>query len=357
MKLHLWLMVNIRSKKEDGRTFQKMNKSKPKISVIMPVYNAEKFIAGSIDHLHHQTAVGKFETIIIDDGSTDRSVEIAKKKIDENNMKDYVKLVQNGINAGASAARQKGLELAKGDFILFIDADDWMDDTMLECLLNLADAESADIAICNVALEGKRRTVRQEEAVVKGKAACEKCLGISTISGYPYNKLIRHSLISDHKIRWNEKLVYCEDKNFILKCLYHAKHIAYTDQTLYHYNIINTGSVSHRTFCTDTADNLILAVNDIENFLMKKADYYKYANAMHMYKLYIKANILYGLPVNEGIKYRNIFSESSLSYLWKNSSVRFYMKIIFLLYEIHMPVLTTIIKKARNLYVNCRINS
>ena len=101
----------------------------PAISIIVPVYNAEKYLRRCIDSILSQSFTD-FELILIDDGSTDLSPQICDEYASRDNR---IKLIYKK-NAGVSAARNDGLDIAQGEFITFVDSDDWVDERYLECL-------------------------------------------------------------------------------------------------------------------------------------------------------------------------------------------------------------------------------
>ena len=117
---------------------------KPYISVVMPVYNVEKYIADCLFSLINQT-LEEIEFILVDDGSLDNSLEIINlfAKYDSR-----IKIIKQE-NAGPSKARNTGLKEAKGQYISFIDSDDWVDEDFLEKLYNSAKNNNADISICH----------------------------------------------------------------------------------------------------------------------------------------------------------------------------------------------------------------
>ena len=115
-----------------------------KVSVILPVYNAATTITRMLDSLRDQTLVD-FEVLMIDDGSTDNSGAI----LDEYAQKDNRFRVVHKKNEGVSAARQTGVELAQGEYVIHADSDDWVDQTMLEELYAKAENDDADVVICD----------------------------------------------------------------------------------------------------------------------------------------------------------------------------------------------------------------
>ena len=117
---------------------------KQKISVIIPVYNVEKYIHECIDSIIRQT-YKNIEIICIDDGSSDKSYDILKEYASKDNR--FILLQQE--NKGAGTARNKGLEIATGDFISFLDADDFFEHDLLELALNKLQESESDFVIYN----------------------------------------------------------------------------------------------------------------------------------------------------------------------------------------------------------------
>ena len=117
----------------------------PLLSIIVPVYNVEQFLQKCIDSILAQTMTD-FELILINDGSPDRCGEIC----DEYAVKDSRIIVIHQQNQGVSAARNAGLNVAKGEYIGFVDPDDWIDKNMYKEMINAAQQENADVVVCGV---------------------------------------------------------------------------------------------------------------------------------------------------------------------------------------------------------------
>ena len=129
------------------------------ISVIIPVYQAEKYVKRCLDSVLNQT-YKNLEIILINDGSTDKSVEIIESYAKSD---DRITLLHQE-NQGAGAARNLGLEIAKGDYIGFVDSDDWIERDMYEYLFNIAERENADIAACDFySVVGKNEKEKKAE--------------------------------------------------------------------------------------------------------------------------------------------------------------------------------------------------
>ena len=125
---------------------------KPVITVIVPVYNTEKYIEKCIDSLKEQT-MNNIEIIVINDGSTDNTLKILKKLASGDNR---IKII-NQSNQKQGAARNRGLDLAKGEYIAFVDADDWIDLDYLEKMHNTALKYRADIAVSSMVREKEKK--------------------------------------------------------------------------------------------------------------------------------------------------------------------------------------------------------
>ena len=117
---------------------------KPTVSIIVPIYNVEKYLGRCLDSLLAQT-LKNIEIIAVNDGSTDLSLKILK----EYSIKDSRIKIINKPNGGVSSARNEGIQLASGEFIGFVDPDDWVDPEMYEDMVNHAKNEKADIVMCS----------------------------------------------------------------------------------------------------------------------------------------------------------------------------------------------------------------
>jgi len=214
------------------------SKIAPEISIIVPVYNVELYLRRCIDSILAQTFTN-FECILINDGSPDNCPAIC----DEYAVKDSRIIVIHQKNAGVSAARNAGLDIALGEWIGFVDSDDWCDPEMFEILYKNAKEQQADISVCDV------RFVFDENMTVNIKKKCSDVVimdsNIAILNsfenrrfwGYSYNKLANKRLFSlDCKsLRFNESFIFCEDRLFDFYLLKRARKIVYFPQAYYNY--------------------------------------------------------------------------------------------------------------------------
>jgi len=244
-----------------------------KVSLIIPVYNVEKYLKKCLDSATEQT-LGEIEIIIVNDGSTDNSLSI----ICEYEVRDNRIKVINQKNSGVSAARNAGLSVASGEFIAFLDSDDWIDVSFLEKMYLAAKEQNADIAICNYAsvVEGidKMPSVKRNKAdLLTSSEALKKIISESGIRSYTWDKLYKRSLFTKNNISYPSVKCY-EDMATTFKLFYYANRIAMLKDCLYFYLQRKT-SITKRINNGLIHDN-IKALTMMREFLKSKGCFKKY---------------------------------------------------------------------------------
>ena len=195
------------------------------VSIIIPIYNTEKYLEKCLESIRIQT-YSDIEVIMIDDGSTDKSKNIANhytKK--DNRFKLY-----SQPNAGVSVARNVGLDKSRGEYILFVDADDWIESKTVEKLINNMLKYNTDVSCCQYD-HGQCFT----EEVVKvwdRDEVLQNFLIHKQINGSLVNKLLKKQFIG--KVRLDESIKYGEDALFLWKILLNVKNIVISPEVLYH---------------------------------------------------------------------------------------------------------------------------
>lgn len=208
------------------------------VSAIIPVYNSEEFLEECIESLRNQT-LKEIEMIFINDGSTDNSLEILKKyeKIDSR-----IKVIDQK-NSGPSIARNRGIEIAKGEYISFIDSDDWIDIDMYKQMYNINKNGKIDLVVCDVvSVENGIETYEQilsKELIEYDKDMIKEYMISWLISNSGYNsmanKLFKRKLIVDHNIKLDSESNYAEDWKFNLDFLEFADSASYINKGFYYY--------------------------------------------------------------------------------------------------------------------------
>ena len=211
-------------------------------SIIIPVYNAQNTIRRTLQSVLNQT-FSSYEIIVVNDGSRDNSARILQE------FAHYPQVtVLNQINAGVSAARNSGLQQACGEYVLFLDADDWVDDNFLMSFklnLNAWPAEAVDLMVGNL---NDNRIGKVSQAGFFSQQDIPYVLGELEMSdniGYLHNKCYRRQIIDDLHLRFMEGVSMSEDLLFNLKFFSCVSNFLITPGAAYHYEDV-AGSLSKR---------------------------------------------------------------------------------------------------------------
>lgn len=292
----------------------------PKVSVIIPVYNAEKYLEKCLDSIINQT-FKDIEIIIINDESQDNSLQICRQfeKIDSR-----IKLIDKR-NEGVSKARNTGLDKALGKYIMFVDADDYVDKIMIENMLVKLQDSKADLLLCNFTsvINGKEKVVRANfDSIITGKNnIAEKVIlplieksdseKVHEIAGFrsPWGKLFKKDLIDKFNIRFNENMSIGEDFLFNLQFINHSHTIAF-DSASYYYYVTNNNSalMKYKKNCWNKYYKpIIINLNQFlkSNMLYNQAE-------LRVFKLIIKYFFICLYNEKKGIKIYRIFHKYNI---------------------------------------------
>lgn len=211
----------------------------PKISIIIPIYNAEHSLPKMLNSILKQTFCD-FEVLLINDGSTDSSGTICNNYTSEDKRFKVI----HKKNAGVSAARQTGLENAQGEYIIHADADDWIEPTMLEELYNKAIKENADVVICDFYTNNGNieKYVKQQP---NGLDHISILHGLfQQLHGSCWNKLVSRICYNKYSIKFTAGINHCEDLLTWIQLYQYPIKTAYLPKAFYHY-IMNDNSIIH----------------------------------------------------------------------------------------------------------------
>lgn len=206
----------------------------PKVSVIVPIYNVEKYLEKCINSLLSQT-LEDIQIILVNDGSKDNSGNIAKEY--EKNNKDRVIYVEKE-NGGLSDARNYGLKYATGDFIAFLDSDDYIEKNAYEEMYNKAIEENVDYVECDFIWEFPNKIRVDKQYPYKNKKEM-----LSFVRVVAWNKLIKRQLIIDNNLEFPKGLRY-EDVEFTYKLIPFINKFTYVDKPFIHY-VQREGSIAN----------------------------------------------------------------------------------------------------------------
>ena len=213
-----------------------------KVSVIMPVYNAEDYLKMAIESILSQTLTD-LELVCVDDGSTDKSLDIIKE-FQKNDAR--VRIITEN-NAGVSAARNKGLARARGEYILFFDADDFCEANFVEKLYTLSVKENLDVAVAEYDIYQNKRAVFESSIpsdhgeIFEGGAIVSKNNHpdeiLQSTTAYVWNKMFKHSFLSEKELQFDTELRVFEDTHFIVTVLSLADRVGKVNDVLVHHRV------------------------------------------------------------------------------------------------------------------------
>ena len=229
----------------------------PKISIVIPVYGNEAFLPKCISTLRAQT-IRDIELIFVCDGSPDNSLSILRRA---EQLDSRIRVIAFEENQGVSAARNAGIDAARGDYIGFCDGDDWVEPEMYETLYKAAEKANAEAAFCRVFKDRGEKSedvpLGFDDGMVFNAAAIR--LGLIPamlsqpkdsddlpLSGYTPRNLFKREIVG--KTRFRRDIRYAEDLLFIVTCMLSAKRAVAVDKAYYHYRCYEGSVTKHFSF-------------------------------------------------------------------------------------------------------------
>ena len=294
-----------------------------KISIIIPVYNSEKYLSKCLDSIINQTfSLKNIEVIIINDGSTDNSEKIIMRYEKKLNI-----IYKKQKNEGQSSARNKGIKLAKGKYLTFIDSDDYIDKKMLSIMYKEADNNNLDIITCDLAKVKGNSIIH-----IKDRISNDETRNFILTKTGPCNMLIKKEIIDKYNFKFPTNIKKYEDIAVIpvlgLKENIKIKHL---DTVLYYYND-NDNSVMNINKYTPKLNDIFIAMNLLLDKAQKENNYKKYSSEIEY--LFIRhflmsAGLRYirlGDPEKKVIDIikimNNIFPNWKDNFYYKNSNIK-----------------------------------
>lgn len=223
-----------------------------KVSIIIPFFNAEKFLKNVINSALNQT-YKNIEIILVNDGSKDKSLDICNSFLKDERIK-----VITQENSGVSVARNKGIENATGDWIMFVDSDDYIESNMITSMIESMEKSNVetDFIFCGfkkIYLDDEHKNqisnsysyfcedkiMNKSEFFTNIESFLDKCL----VQG-PWAKIFNRKIIEEHSIRFKKGLSYGEDTLFVYNYLEYVSNVMCLKDTFYYYNVLNNNSLN-----------------------------------------------------------------------------------------------------------------
>lgn len=278
----------------------------PLVSIVIPIYNAENTLRKCLNSIIFQT-YKEIEVILVDDGSSDDSVKICEGYCLKHNNIQLIKQK----NQGPASARNKGIENAKGKYVYFVDADDYIEEKLVEIMVAKAEENNADMVICNYYIE-KRNGVS-----IKHEYYCEEGLYVeqnaiefgrklindvsqNRIPPYSWIRLIKRECLLQSGIRYENGMIRSEDYHFFVRLHFTMNRIYIISEPLYHYVELNT-SITHR-YIPLYWESVKLIYNSLKECLPKENDINKSLNIMLIQRTMVALNNSCRAKNNEDFK-------------------------------------------------------
>ncbi len=320
------------------------------VSVIIPIYNSEKYLKECIASILKQS-YENIEVILIDNDSKDKSQEIALSFKKE----DSRIIVISKKNEGTSNARNKGIDISNGKYIMFVDPDDILEENAIENLVN-KDGEKIDLIVGNYTLleYNKKEEIIETEIqdidflnkkLLNKNYKSDKYLGnLRTV----WSKLYKSDIIKKNNVRFLEDIVLFEDGFFNLKYFSFIKNVKFINESVYKYRVNNNTSVLHK-FYDNLYEQACLKIDYLEKSYGDKEEYREILNLFYfeLFLDYVKNNFKrrdYNLK--NDLKVNNLIFDKYI----KNINTKYLttnQKIIYILYKYKMYKMIEILNKLK----------
>lgn len=264
----------------------------PLVSILVPVYNVETYIERCARSIFGQT-YNAVEFVFVDDGCTDSSIAVLNRVIDEYpRLKQHIYIIRHPQNRGLAAARNTAVDACHGDFVIHVDSDDWIELDAIELLVKKQQETDADM----VYTKGYYKHTQTTQWLNNDGWSTNKETTLANLLQYRASigicsKLIRRTLYIKHGIRCNERGSYFEDFQILSQLIYYLQTLACIDESVYHYNRLNTGSI-----CSNLSTNIeiqrqgIVSIQAVIDFFRDKEHHY-YMMAQQFYVRYLRMRL------------------------------------------------------------------
>ncbi len=254
------------------------------VSVIMPVYNSRKYLEKAISSVLNQS-LKDVEIICVDDCSSDGSLEVLRK-LERSDRR--VRVFRNKKNVGPGLSRNVGIKKARGEYVCFLDSDDWLEGDALERLHKKGKSENLDVVYIWPKLVFADRVVLDKRLLsledVEDKDVIFRKNLMRKVAWAPWSKFIKRELLIKNRINFPD-IYIAEDMNFSAKVIYYAKKISFVDEYFYNYNL-REGSLMSYTKPKRRIENYFESIRLMEGLLKEKRILEKYQREFLYFKLY-----------------------------------------------------------------------
>ena len=328
------------------------------ISIIVPVYNVESYLKDCLESLSKQT-LRNIEVIIVNDGSKDNSKSICLEYVCDRRFSYYEK-----DNGGLMSAYLYGIQKSKGEYIGFVDSDDWVEPTMFEKLLNVAINTNSDIVMCDCNLYTKNGMIQQSKTNIKTSVEVidesriehdlyQKIfpsLRGGNISSARWNKLFKREIILQNVNYCEKQSRYFEDRYLVPACLFSCRKFAYIHEKLYNYRLRKSANSKSAN------DKLLFTIEDIyvtqERMLKDKQIFEKFKKNLDVafinyMKVVIERNVILTKGLAGFSTCKNILTKKNRTIVITNKDecVNKFGKCLYFSSKLKMPIILFLFSK------------
>ena len=299
-----------------------------KVSILVPFYKVENYVGRCVDSLFSQT-YKNIEYIFVNNCSPDRSMEVINSFIEKYGVADQCKMIVHEQNQGISASRNDCLDNMTGDYFLFVDSDDYIDQDMVERLVEAAMKENADIAGCGYVEEFSDHSVAHPQKYTNDHNEMMRAITLLTIKGVMWKLLVRSTIVTEHRdeVRFIVDKYMVDDYLFCCQLFYYAKRYASVDRCMYHWIQYNPNNYTHTTIFA--VESQAAAIRKVEEFYREKGVYEVVAESMLQRKFISKLPLLLDKSCRDVRLWRKLFPECN--YIWRKMPFPKGNKFLFLL--------------------------
>lgn len=279
------------------------------ISVVIPVYNTSSYLARCIDSIFEQD-LKDVELIFIDDYSTDNSLEVLNQCL-KGRVSENLTIVKNPKNLGSGETRNKGISLAKGDYVIFVDSDDYVTSDYFLVLKNAIESRP-DIVVFDMTEIWSNKTVLKHVDLPDSPLESVELLLLNKMHNSLCNKMFKRSMFLKHGIRITKGLSMFEDKSICFKLFYYAKSQLYIDKSLYFYDRSRENSLT-KVFKESNIQASVIVAKVIDDFFKDKEVSDNIHNAIQANKVHVLGYIGLYCGRTARIKYAKELGKLSFS--------------------------------------------
>lgn len=253
------------------------------ISVVIPVYNTSSYLARCIDSIFEQD-LKDVELIFIDDCSTDNSFEVLNQCL-KGRESENLTIVKNPKNLGSGETRNKGISLAKGDYVIFVDSDDYVTSDYFQVLKNAIESRP-DIVVFDMTEIWTNKTVLKHVDLPDSPLESVELLLLNKMHNSLCNKMFKRSMFLKHDIRITKGLSMFEDKSICFKLFYYAKSQLFINKSLYFYDRSRENSLT-KVFKESNIQASVIVAKVIDDFFKDKEVSDNIHNAIQANKVHV----------------------------------------------------------------------